>query len=55
MGPTLFCAMLPMVTWRWSKHHPHLPLPGAIRPFCQLMEHDLSQKLDFEAIAIVAS
>ena len=24
--------MLPMVTWKWNKHHLYLPLPGAIRP-----------------------
>ena len=55
MGPAPFCTMSPVVTCRWGKHHLHLPLPGATDLAILSIEYDLSQKLDLEAVAIVAS
>ena len=56
MGPAPFCVMSPVVKWRWSQHHLHLPLSGTILAI-NLIEHDITQKLDLEAtlVAIVSS
>ena len=51
-----FCAMLPVVTYRWGKVGQTPFAPAIARCYLAILsiKYDLSHKLDFEAVAIVA-
>ena len=55
MGPAPFCVMSPVVTCRRGKYHLHLAAIARCHLAILSIEHDLSQKLDLEAVAIVVS
>ena len=50
MGSAPFCTMSPVITCGWGKHHLHLPYLAFLS-----IKYDLTQKLDLEAVAIIAS
>ena len=54
MGPAPFCAMSPVVPYRWGQT-PFAPTIARCYLAILSLEYDLSQKLDREAVAIVAS